>query len=70
MHNGELEYHLDILRGKNYPLIVSISAAEALVECFRRIMEMVPQDDRIYVRADYDAATSALLHPTETDYTD
>lgn len=63
MDNPKLESLLESLRTQSYPLTVSEDEAEALVECFRRIMQAVPEDDRIFVRTDYDLATSALCHP-------
>jgi len=51
------------LRQQDYPLSVTQETANALVECIRRVLNAVPEDDRLFVRADYDLATSALCHP-------
>ena len=58
---------LESVQQQQYPLEITTDAAEALVECIRRIMSEVPEDDQVFVRADYDLATSALLHPTPTN---
>lgn len=52
---------------QNYPLSITLEAASAFIECIQRIMDAVPEDDRVFVRADYDLATSALCHP-ESDF--
>ena len=52
----------DLLQ-QDYPLCITRETADALVECASRILGAVPEDDRIFVRADYDLATSALCHP-------
>lgn len=52
----------EVLR-QDYPLTITQEAAIALVECMRCIMDAVPEDDRVFVRADYNLATSALCHP-------
>ena len=52
----------DLLQ-QDYPLYITRETADALVECASRILDAVPEDDRIFVRADYDLATSALCHP-------
>jgi hypothetical protein len=54
---------LAAIREQDYPLSLTSDDAEALVECFRRIMSAVPEDERVFVRADYNLATSALCHP-------
>jgi hypothetical protein len=64
MNDATLEILLEQVRQQNYPLEVSADAADALVECIRRIMAAVPEDDRVFLRADYDLATSALCHPS------
>lgn len=51
------------VRQQDYPLQISQEAAAAFVVCLRRIMDAVPDDDRFFVRADYDLVTSALCHP-------
>jgi len=51
------------IRQQDYPLVITQEAASALVECMRRVMDAVPQDDRVLVRAEYDLITSALCHP-------
>jgi predicted amino acid racemase len=61
--DNEIISLLSDLRQQDYPLTVTQETADALVECMRRIMEAVQEDDRVFVRADYDLATSALCHP-------
>lgn len=51
------------LIGQDYPLTVTRDAAQAIARCFRRVMDFVSDDDRVFVAADYDLATSALWHP-------
>jgi hypothetical protein len=63
MDNQTLESRLEELREQNYPLEITPETADALVECIRRIMACVPEDEQIFVRADYASATSALCHP-------
>lgn len=63
MDDATLSAKLDALAEQDYPLYVREDDARALVECIRRIMRSVPEDDRVFVRADYDLATHALLHP-------
>ena len=63
MDDETIDERLEALGQQGYPLTVTTEDAEALVECIRRIMEAVPEDDRVFVRADYDLATSALWHP-------
>jgi len=63
MTNSELTARLDAIREQNYPLALDFEDAEAIVDCIRRIMAEVPEDNQIFVRADYDDATSALFHP-------
>lgn len=63
MENNEIITLLSDLRQQDYPLVVSEKMANAIVECIRRIMETVHPDDHVFVRADYDLATSALCHP-------
>lgn len=62
-HDEEIFSVLSELRQQNYPLWITQEAAGALAKCIRRILDVVPEDDRIFVRADYDLATSALCHP-------
>ncbi len=64
MDNRELDSVLNAVKRQHYPLFIDEKAAEAFLECFRRIMAMVPEDDHILIRADYDLATSALYHPS------
>lgn len=52
----------DLLQ-QDYPLCITQETADAIVECLSRTLDAVPEDDRIFVRADYDLATSALCHP-------
>jgi len=52
----------DLLQ-QDYPLCVTRETADALVESMGHILNAVPEEDRIFVRADYDLATSALCHP-------
>ena len=52
-----------LLREQEYPLMVSQETALALVNCITRVMDAVPDDDRIFVRAEYNLATSSLCHP-------
>lgn len=54
---------LSKLRDQDYPLIITQEMASMLVGCIRRVMDAVPEDDRVFVRAEYDLATSALCHP-------
>lgn len=63
MTNMQIDLLLDQLRRQSYPLEVTKNAADALLQCISRIMQYVPEDDQLLVRADYDAATSALYHP-------
>lgn len=63
MEDATLEARLESLGEQDYPLAITEDDALALVECVRRIMRSVPEDDRLFVRADYDLATHALLHP-------
>lgn len=55
---------LELLTQQDYPLSVTKAEADELVACIRRIMECVPNDDRVLVRGDYNAVTTALSHPT------
>ena len=55
---------LEDLQEQRYPLKIELDTAEALVECFRRVLEAVPEDDQVFVRADFELATRALLHPS------
>lgn len=64
MDDATLTARLDAIRQQSYPLEISFQDAEALIECFQRIMATVPKDEQILVRADYDDATSALFHPS------
>jgi hypothetical protein len=52
---------------QGYPLEITQEAAMAMQTCIDRIMEMVPEDDRILVRREYSLATSALTHPVMPD---
>lgn len=63
MDDKTIKILLEQLRGQSYPLEVSADAAEAVVECLRRVMAAVPDDDQVFVRADYAQALSALCHP-------
>jgi len=64
MSDAEIVPLLTRLREQDYPLTVTQETADALVECVRRVMGTVHEDDRVFVLADYDLATSALCHPT------
>ncbi len=64
MNDALINELLGGLRQQDYPLELSKEAADALCECIRRVMDAVPEDDQVFVRADYDLATSALCHPT------
>lgn len=59
---------LEDLQEQRYPLQIELDTAEALVECFRRVLEAVPEDDQVYVRADFELASKALLHPSTAQY--
>ena len=63
LQDDEIAALLTEIRQQDYPLGITQEAAGALAECVRRILDAVPEDDRIFVRADYDMATSALCHP-------
>lgn len=67
MDDATLTAKLESLGEQEYPLTVTEDDAQALVECIRRIMRSVPEDDQVFVRADYDLATHALLHPVERE---
>jgi len=71
MDDNVITERLEALHEQGYQLTLSSEDAEALVECINRVMAAVPEDDRIFVRADYDLATSGLWHPdpglTESD---
>lgn len=54
---------LEAVRQQSYPLVLSKEDSQALVKCMRRIMDAVPEDEHVFVRCDYDLATSALCHP-------
>lgn len=61
-----MENDTSILLGiikQDYPLQISHDAAEAFITCLRRIMDAVPEDDRVFVRAEYELVTTALHHP-------
>ena len=58
-----VDQRLSLLREQSYPLAITTDDARALVECIRRIMAAVPEDDRPFVRADYALVTSAIDHP-------
>ncbi len=64
MDDLTLTERLESLGQQTYPLEINEDTADALVECIRRIMKAVPDDDLVYVRADYDLAVSALCHPS------
>lgn len=51
MDDATINSLLDSLRQQEYPLTVTQDDADALVECIRRIMASVPEDDQIFVRA-------------------
>lgn len=59
-----LDKLIDGIRQQDYPLVLDEGEAAALCECISNIMDMVPDDDQILVRGDYDLVTSALYHPT------
>jgi hypothetical protein len=63
MSNHQTDSLLADLLQQDYPLCITRETADALAECMSRILDAVPEDDRIFVRADYDLATSALCHP-------
>lgn len=66
MNNATIRLLLESVRQQDYPLTLGNEEADALCECIRRIMDAVPEDDRVFVRADFDLATSALCHPEGT----
>jgi hypothetical protein len=69
MKDSEMIPPLIDLGRQSYPLSIDQRTAEALVECFSRLMREVPADDQVFVRADYDLATSSLVHPVmEKDF--
>jgi hypothetical protein len=59
----EEEKLLRELIAQDYPLSIDQETARALVSCISRIMDLVPDDDRVLVRGDYNLVTSALCHP-------
>ena len=63
MTDKELIAHLVALTNQGYPLAITENAADAIVECISRVMAAVPDDDRPFVRSDYDLVTSAIQHP-------
>ena len=63
MNTDEVLERLTRLRKSSYPLVIDSKDAVALVSCIQRILELVPDDDLIFVRGDYDLVTSALHHP-------
>ena len=67
MSDAELVSRLEALRERGYPLMLDEEDAEALTRCIRRIMDAVPDDDKVFVRGDYALATSALFHPSPTE---
>lgn len=66
MDSSEIDLLLDVVRAQSYPLEITEACAEAMVVCIQRVMDFVPECDRVLVRGEYDAVTSALLHPTPT----
>ena len=67
MDDATLTARLEAVREQQYPLTLTSDDAEALVECINRIMSAFPEEQRIFLRADYDLATSALSHPKPSD---
>ena len=64
MSANTITERLGPVREQDYPLEINKDAANALVECIRRIMAAVPEDDQFLVRADYSIATAVLSHPS------
>lgn len=67
MTDAELDSRLMALHRQSYPLALSEEDGQALYECIRRVKDAVPEDDRPFIRADYDLATSAVCHPNWID---
>ena len=63
MNDAELVSRLEAMRERGYPLTIDEDDAEALVMCITRIMDSVPEDEKTFVRGDYNLATAALIHP-------
>jgi hypothetical protein len=68
MTDAELTAQLEAVRKQSYPITLTESDGAALVECIRRVMAAVPEDERPFVRADYDLSTSAVCHPEPDEF--
>ena len=63
MNNSEVIERLEAIAASFYPLSIDEDDGAAMVECIQRIMDAVPEEERIMLRGDYNLVTSALMHP-------
>ena len=66
MDDRTLTETLEPFVNRGYPLTITADEAKAFLEGINRIMAAVPEDDRVFVRADYNLVTAALWHPKPT----
>jgi hypothetical protein len=64
LNDRDIPALLSALRRQSYPLVITEDQAEALVECMRRVMASVPDQEHSPARTDFDLAASALFHPS------